>query len=88
MYKLSLLIRRYTAEYGVFLHGSCHLFIRLQSRRIYIVLSSGNPRLSCDLRYGHRIITGNDLDLHILLRKIFKRLFCLVTDWIGKRDIS
>ncbi len=39
-----------------------------------------------DLRYGQRVITGDDLDLNALLLKVCKCLRCILTDTVLQRN--
>jgi len=83
-----LLLRCHTSEHTVCCNCLVHLFLGCDRCCIYILLRIFKACTSGYGRNGHRIITGDHLQIHPLAFEICQGIRCLLADHIRKKKKS
>ena len=86
--KLPLLGRCDTSKDRILLNCLTDLFFCRQRGRIHKVIRTRNTGFLSHLRYCHRIVTRDDLDLYPLLFKVSKGLRRFLSDRVCKHNIG
>ena len=88
LYHRLLLLRCHTSEHTVCCNCLVHLFLGCDRCCIYILLRIFKACTSGYGRNGHRIITGDHLQIHPLAFEICQGIRCLLADHIRKKKKS
>ena len=88
LYKLALLRRGNASEDSVLQHSRLDFLHGIERTCVHIEVRVPDAGFIGNPGYCDRVIPGNNLNLHTLLRKVSKGLFRLLADGVGEQDIA